>query len=205
MKTAILAAAHRLLALINDVLDLSKIESGAMAADIEHVDLDALIEETAATVRPAATVNGTSLAIEKRTALGVAETDGFKLAQCLLNLLSNAAKFTRDGQIKLRAARETKDGADWLVFEVIDTGIGIAPEAQLRLFQPFVQADASTTRAFGGTGLGLAITRRLARIMGGDVTMKSAPGQGSAFMLRVPAKAPAHAPTKNESSRLQAA
>jgi len=78
---------------------------------------------------------------------------------------------SRDGQIKLRAAREAKDGADWLVFEIIDTGIGIAPEAQARLFQPFVQADASTTRAYGGTGLGLAITRRLARIMGGDVTV----------------------------------
>src|SRR4029079_16637187 len=154
-----------------------------------HVDVDALIEEAAATVRPAAIANGTTLAIEKRTALGVAETDGFKLGQCLLNLLSNAAKFTRDGQIKLRTARETEDGADWLVFEVIDTGIGIAPEAQALLFQPFVQADASTTRAYGGTGLGLAITRRLARIMGGDVTMKSALGQGSAFTLRVPTQA----------------
>jgi signal transduction histidine kinase len=199
------AAAHRLLALINDVLDLSKIESGAMAAEIERVDLDGLIEEAAATVRPAAAANGTSLTIEKRNALGVAETDGFRLSQCLLNLLSNAAKFTRDGSIKLRTARETKDGADWLVFEVIDTGIGIAAEAQARLFEPFVQADASTTRAFGGTGLGLAITRRLARIMGGDVTVKSAPGRGSAFTLRLPAKAPSHAPAGDESSRLQAA
>ncbi len=198
-------AAHRLLALINDVLDLSKIESGSMGADIEHVDVDALIEEAAATVRPAATANGTTLAIEKRTPLGVAETDGFKLGQCLLNLLSNAAKFTRDGKIKLRATREARDGADWFVFEVIDTGIGIAPEAQARLFQPFVQADASTTRAYGGTGLGLAITRRLARIMGGDVTMKSAPGQGSAFTLRVPAKAGAQAGANDEGSRLEAA
>jgi signal transduction histidine kinase len=199
------SAAHRLLSLINDVLNLSKIEAGAMAADVEHVDVDSLLEEAAATVRPAALANGTALSIEKHGALGAAETDGFKLGQCLLNLLSNAAKFTRQGQIKLRATRETKDGADWLVFEVIDTGIGIAPEAQARLFQPFVQADASTTRGFGGTGLGLAITRRLARIMGGDVTMKSALGQGSAFTLRVPAKAGTQMPANDEGSRLQAA
>ncbi|MBS0384692.1 MAG: hybrid sensor histidine kinase/response regulator, partial [Proteobacteria bacterium] len=198
-------AAHRLLALINDVLDLSKIESGGMIADIARVDVDALVEEAAATVRPAAAANGTALSIECRTRLGAAETDGLKLSQCLLNLLSNAAKFTRNGQIKLRAARQNRDGADWLVFEVIDTGIGIAPDAQARLFQPFVQADASTTRAYGGTGLGLAITRRLARIIGGDVTMKSALGQGSAFTLRVPAKAAGHWPANDRGSSRQAA
>jgi signal transduction histidine kinase len=196
-------AAHRLLALINDVLDLSKIESGSMRAHIESIDIDALLEEAIATVRPAATANGSTLAIEHRNALGTADTDGFKLSQCLLNLLSNAAKFTHDGQIKLRVARETQDGADWLVFDVIDTGIGIAVGVQAQLFQPFVQADASTTRAYGGTGLGLAITRRLARIMGGDVTMKSAPGQGSAFTLRVPATATA--PANDQGSRLEAA
>ncbi len=199
------SAAHRLLQLINDVLDLSKIDAGGMRAVIELVDVGTLLEDAAATIRPAAAANRTTLTIETRGALGMAETDGFKLGQCLLNLLSNAAKFTADGQIKLRAKREAKDGADWLVFEVVDTGIGIAPDAQARLFQPFVQADASTTRAYGGTGLGLAITRRLARIMGGDVTMKSAAGQGSAFTLRLPAKAPAHAPANDESSRLQAA
>jgi signal transduction histidine kinase len=118
----------------------------------------------------------------------------------LLNLLSNAAKFTKDGQIKLNAHREG-DAGEWLVFEVIDTGIGISPDAQKRLFQPFVQADASTTRAFGGTGLGLAITRRLARLLGGDVTVKSAVGQGSAFTLRVPAKAEATPVPANDSVR----
>jgi signal transduction histidine kinase len=198
-------AAHRLLALINDVLDLSKIESGSMKAHIESIDIDALLEEAVATVRPAATANGSTLTIEHRNALGTADTDGFKLSQCLLNLLSNAAKFTHGGQIKLRAGRETHDGGDWLVFDVIDTGIGIAPDAQTQLFQPFVQADASTTRAYGGTGLGLAITRRLARIMGGDVTVKSAPGQGSAFTLRVPAKAAAQAPANDEGPRREAA
>lgn len=176
------AAGRRLLALINDVLDLSKIEAGAMEVSAEPVDIDALVAEAAATVKPSALANGTAIRVEASGPLGVALTDGFKLSQCLLNLLSNAAKFTKDGQIKLRAHRE--DG--WLVFEVIDTGIGIAPEAQKHLFQPFVQADASTTRAYGGTGLGLAITRRLARLLHGDVTVKSAPGQGSAFTLRVP-------------------
>ncbi|MDZ4691031.1 HAMP domain-containing sensor histidine kinase [Terricaulis sp.] len=176
------AAGRRLLALINDVLDLSKIEAGAMEVSAEPVDIDALVAEAAATVKPSALTNGTAISVEASGPLGVALTDGFKLSQCLLNLLSNAAKFTKDGQIKLRAHRE--DG--WLVFEVIDTGIGIAPEAQKHLFQPFVQADASTTRAYGGTGLGLAITRRLARLLHGDVTVKSAPGQGSAFTLRVP-------------------
>jgi signal transduction histidine kinase len=196
-------AAHRLLALINDVLDLSKIESGSMKAHVESIDIDALLEEAVATVRPAAVANQSTLTIERRNALGAADTDAFKLSQCLLNLLSNAAKFTHGGQIKLRAARESQDGRDWLVFDVIDTGIGITAEAQAHLFQPFVQADASTTRAYGGTGLGLAITRRLARIMGGDVTMKSVPGQGSSFTLRVPAKIAA--PANDEGSRLQAA
>ncbi len=180
-------AAHRLLALINDVLDLSKIEAGRMELAAEPVLAEAVIAEAVETVAPTAAANRNAVAVEIETPLGDACTDGFKLSQCLLNLLSNAAKFTKDGQIKLRARRETHAGGDWLVFDVIDTGVGIAPEAQARLFQPFVQADASTTRAFGGTGLGLAITRRLARMMGGDVTVKSALGQGSVFTLRVPA------------------
>jgi signal transduction histidine kinase len=116
--------------------------------------------------------------------------------------MANAAKFTKDGQIKLRARRCSEAGGDWLVFSVIDTGIGISAEAQARLFQPFVQADASTTRAYGGTGLGLAITRRLARMLGGDVTVKSALGQGAAFTLRLPATLPgeALAPANREST-----
>jgi signal transduction histidine kinase len=181
------AAAHRLLAMINDVLDLSKIEAGGAVVSPDCVDLDAIIAETVATVKPAAIANNCTIRVEVLSPLGFAETDGFKLSQCLLNLMSNAAKFTKDGQVKLCARRENDNGA-WLVFDVIDTGIGISSEAQARLFQPFVQADTSTTRAYGGTGLGLAITRRLARLLGGDVTVKSAPGQGSAFTLRVPAK-----------------
>jgi signal transduction histidine kinase len=188
------AAGHRLLALINDVLDLSKIESGNMGLAIEAAQVERLIDDAVATVSPIARANGATLTVDRRGPLDVAHVDAMKLSQCLLNLLSNAAKFARDGQIKLIATREEKQGGDWLSFAVIDTGIGISPEAQARLFQPFVQADASTTRAFGGTGLGLAITRRLARLMGGDVTVKSAPGQGSVFTLRVPADLRGHAP-----------
>jgi signal transduction histidine kinase len=178
-------AAHRLLSMINDVLDLSKIEAGAAVVSSDSVDLDAVMAETVATVKPAAAANGATITVEAETSLGVIDTDGFKLSQCLLNLMSNAAKFTKDGQIKLVAERDH----DWVTFQVIDTGIGISPDAQTRLFQPFVQADATTTRAYGGTGLGLAITRRLARLLGGDVTLKSAVGQGSAFTLRVPVRA----------------
>jgi signal transduction histidine kinase len=183
------AAAHRLLAMINDVLDLSKIEAGAAIVSADSVDVDAIIAEIVATVKPAAAANNSTISVEASGPLGVAETDGFKLSQCLLNLMSNAAKFTKGGQIKLVAQRESDAGRDWIIFRVIDTGIGISPAAQQRLFQPFVQADATTTRAYGGTGLGLAITRRLARLLGGDVTLKSAVGQGSVFTLRVPAQA----------------
>jgi signal transduction histidine kinase len=168
------------------VLDLSKIEAGGMEVSTDDVDLKGVIADVVETVKPAADANGTTIVLDLEPSLGVAETDGFKLSQCLLNLMSNAAKFTKDGQIKLVARREADGAGEWLSFEVIDTGIGIPAEAQERLFRPFVQADASTTRAYGGTGLGRAITRRRARLLGGDVSVKSAPGQGSAFLLRVP-------------------
>lgn len=184
--TRIHGAAHRLLSMINDVLDLSKIEAGAAIVAADTIDLKAVVAETVSTVKPAAAANGSTIMVEMPSTIGSVETDGFKLSQCLLNLMSNAAKFTKDGQIKLVVERDD----EWVTFQVIDTGIGISPDAQARLFQPFVQADATTTRAYGGTGLGLAITRRLARLLGGDVTLKSAVGQGSAFTLCVPARAP---------------
>src|SRR5690606_9899879 len=160
--TRIHGAAHRLLAMINDVLDLSKIEAGAAIVSTDSVDLEAVIAETVVAVMPAAAANGTTITVEAELCLGMLETDGFKLSQCLLNLMSNAAKFTKDGQIKLVAQRDH----EWVTLHVVDTGMGISPDAQARLFQPFVQADATTTRAYGGTGLGLAITRRLARLLG---------------------------------------
>lgn len=195
------AAGHRLLAMINDALDLSKIEAGRMTPDSAHVDLEAMLHEVVATVTPAAAANGNTVVLERQTLLGNAETDGFKLSQCLLNLMSNAAKFTRDGQIKLRARREHSAAGDTIFFDVVDTGIGIAADAQARLFQPFVQADATTTRAYGGTGLGLAITRRLAQLLGGDVTVKSALGQGACFTLKVPAKLPHAAVAANDDTK----
>ncbi|MCA8885769.1 MAG: HAMP domain-containing histidine kinase, partial [Hyphomonadaceae bacterium] len=179
-------AAHRLLSMINDVLDLSKIEAGAAIVSNDEIDIEGMIAEVVSTVRPAATAKGSTITVEAEPCLGTLATDGFKLSQCLLNLMSNAAKFTQDGQIKLVAERDPQ----WATFHVIDTGIGISPDAQQRLFQPFVQADATTTRAYGGTGLGLAITRRLARLLGGDVTVKSVLGQGSVFTLRIPVQAP---------------
>ncbi|NWG55000.1 MAG: hypothetical protein HXY28_14910 [Hydrogenophilaceae bacterium] len=181
-------AGQRLLAMINDVLDFSKIEAGAMQLCVAPVELDALVADVIDTVRPAAVANGTTITAHTR-ALGAAETDGMKLSQCLLNLTANAAKFTRNGQVEVRGRREQKADGDWLVFDIVDNGIGISAEALTRLFQPFVQADASTTRAYGGTGLGLAITRRLANLLGGEVSVESAPGRGSVFTLRVPARA----------------
>lgn len=197
-------AAHRLLAMINDILDLSKIEAGGAMLAIDNVNVETLVQDVVGTVTPTAIANGNTISVDVSAQLGAAETDGFKLSQCLLNLMANAAKFTKDGQIKLRARREHDAGAAWIVFDVIDTGIGISPDAQARLFQPFVQADASTTRAYGGTGLGLAITRRLARLMGGDVTLKSAPGKGSAFTLRIPARAP-HSAANDTGAQVAAA
>jgi signal transduction histidine kinase len=160
-----------------------------MTLTADTLDLDALFAEAVAAATPAASANGSATIVDSAP-LGGAFTDGFKLSQCLLNLMTNAAKFTKNGQIKLIARRS----GGWVEFQVIDTGIGISPETQARLFRPFVQADASTTRAYGGTGLGLAITQRLARMLGGDVTVKSVLGQGSAFTLRIPATLPGEAP-----------
>jgi signal transduction histidine kinase len=173
------SAAQHLLGLINEVLDLSRVEAGKLDLSIAAVDLDALARDALQTVVPAAAKNGTTCTLVAESELGALATDGGRLRQCLLNLLSNAAKFTSDGRIVL-SVRRTGDG---VAFEVTDTGIGISPEDQARLFQPFVQVDASETRAFDGTGLGLAITRRLAQALGGDVTVWSERGRGSTFTL----------------------
>ncbi|HWA21101.1 MAG TPA: ATP-binding protein [Caulobacterales bacterium] len=191
--TRIRGAGQRLLLLINDLLDLAKIEAGRMVAEPQPFEVGAVVDDMMKITAPMAEANGNRLVLDQPKPLGEARTDDLKLSQCLLNLLSNASKFTKNGQISLRARREAVDGADWLVFEVADTGIGIAKEAQERLFKPFVQADASTTRAFGGTGLGLAITRRLAQLLGGDVTLDSEVGRGSTFTVRVPAILPGDA------------
>ena len=181
------ASGRHLLALINDILDLSKIEAGKMELYLENFDLNALIDDVAATIQPMVEKNSNELRIERADDLGGMRADQVKVRQALFNLLSNAAKFTHDGSITLNAEREQMDGAEWIVFRVADTGIGLSPDKIVRLFQDFTQADASTTRKFGGTGLGLALTRRFCQMMGGDVTLHSVAGEGSTFTIKLPA------------------
>ncbi len=177
----------QLLGLINDILDLSKIEAGKMELFLETFDLNALIDDVAATISPMVKKNENVLRIERSADLGGMRADQAKVRQALFNLLSNAAKFTHQGTVTLDAIRERMDGSEWIVFRVVDTGIGLSPEKLLRLFQDFTQADASTTRKFGGTGLGLALTRRFCQMMGGDVTVYSVDGAGSTFTIKLPA------------------
>jgi signal transduction histidine kinase/ActR/RegA family two-component response regulator len=178
-------AARDLLGLINEVLDFSKIEAGRMDIVESVVDAPALVADVVETCRHIAAANHSSIETAVDPAIGDLLADGARLRQCMLNLVSNAAKFTADGRIDVRLGVEIDGGAEFLRFEVADTGCGIAPEQATRLFQPFVQADGSFTRQQGGTGLGLVITRKLAQLMGGDVTFSSDPGRGSTFVLRI--------------------
>jgi hypothetical protein len=191
--TRIRTSGRHLLALINDILDLSKIEAGKMELHLETFDLAALIEEIAATVQPLIAKNGNRLELRgPTTRVGTMHADLTKVRQMVLNLLSNAAKFTTDGTITLTAKREpaTAGGGDWIVLQVTDSGIGMTPSQMDRLFEAFSQADAATASKYGGTGLGLAITKRFAHMMGGDVTVDSREGEGSAFTVRLPASTP---------------
>jgi signal transduction histidine kinase/CheY-like chemotaxis protein len=183
-------AGRHLLTLINDVLDLSKIEAGKMELYPESFDINALVAEVMDTVRPLAEKNGNTLTVDCPNDLGMMTADITKLRQTLLNLLSNAAKFTDHGTIRFTVRAEGIDGSSRLVFTVTDTGIGITPEQQASLFQSFTQADPSTTRRYGGTGLGLAISQRYCQMMGGAITVRSTPGQGSTFEARVPREMP---------------
>jgi adenylate cyclase len=178
------AGAH-LLGLINQVLDLSKIEAGKLELNPQTVQLAPLIDEVVGTARQLAEQNRNRLVVEAPPDLGALIVDPMRLRQILLNLLSNACKFTKEGEVGLRARRMV-DGHDWLELAVADSGIGMTAEQQDRLFEEFTQADASTAQRFGGTGLGLAIARKLARMMGGDVTVASEPGKGSVFTVRLP-------------------
>ncbi|AIE84571.1 response regulator [Fimbriimonas ginsengisoli] len=180
-------AGKHLLALINDILDLSKIEAGKMDLYLETFSIPKLIEEVTETIQPLVRANGNTLSVFCPPDLGVMHADLTKTRQSLFNLLSNAAKFTREGAISLEASRETMDEKEWIWFKVSDTGIGMTPEQMVRLFQTFSQADTSTTRKFGGSGLGLALTRRFCQLMGGEVTVNSVPGESSAFTIKVPA------------------
>jgi signal transduction histidine kinase len=181
-------AGTHLLGLINQVLDLSKIEAGKLELNPQTVELKPLIEEVIGTARQLAEQNKNRLVVEANEKLGALTVDPMRLRQILLNLLSNACKFTKEGEVKL-GARKVANGGHWIEFAVADTGIGMTPEQQAKLFAEFTQADATTAQRFGGTGLGLAITRKLARLMGGDVTVASEPGKGSVFTVRLPFQA----------------
>jgi GAF domain-containing protein/CheY-like chemotaxis protein len=189
------AAGKHLLELINAVLDLSKIEAGKMELYLEDFDVPRLVQDIAAVIKPLAEKNGNRLEATCAADAGIMHADITKVRQSLFNLLSNACKFTQQGTVSLEVAREPSENGDWLRFEVRDTGIGMTPEQMGRLFQEFGQADASVARRYGGTGLGLALSRRLARMMGGDIGVESLVGRGSAFTLRLPAETP-EAPPK---------
>ena len=179
-------AGTHLLGLINQVLDLSKIEAGKLDLNLESVGILPLIEEAVGTARPLAEQNKNTLSVECPRELPPIEADAMRLRQILLNLLSNACKFTKAGDIKLRVATVAREERQFVEISVTDTGIGMTPEQMTRLFEEFSQADASTARQYGGTGLGLAITRRLCQMMGGDVTVASDPGKGSTFTVCLP-------------------
>jgi len=180
------AAGTHLLSLINEVLDLSKIEAGKLELNPEPVNLAKLIDEVIGTAGQLAEKNQNRLIVEAQETLGRLTADPMRLKQILLNLLSNACKFTKEGDVALRV-RKVADGRDWVELAVADSGIGMTAEQQAKLFQDFTQADSLTARRYGGTGLGLAISRKLARMMGGDVTVTSEPGKGSVFTVRLPA------------------
>src|SRR6058998_84915 len=170
---------------MSEVLDLSKIEAGKLDLNPERVDLARLIDEVIGTAGQLAEKNQNRLVVEAQENLGALATDSMRLKQILLNLLSNACKFTKKGEVALRVGK-VADGRDWVELAVADTGIGMTAEQQAKLFQDFTQADSLTARRYGGTGLGLAISRKLARMMGGDVTVASEADKGSVFTVRLP-------------------
>ncbi len=175
-----------LLALINDVLDISKIEAGRMTVVLEEVSVDGIVSDVIATVDPLVRRNGNRLEVSCPETGLVVVADAMKLRQSLLNLLGNASKFTHDGAIRLHIERRMHNGQDLLELRVTDSGIGIAPDQLARLFQAFTQVDSSSTRKYEGTGLGLAISRRLCQMMGGDITAESELGNGSTFTITMP-------------------
>ena len=179
-------AGEHLLALINDVLDISKIEAGAMKLHLESFELRSAISGVVATIDPLAREHDDTLVVDVEDDVGIMRADLTKVRQTLMNLLSNACKFTEHGEVRLKVRADEEDGGRVFVFEIRDTGIGISPEQLRRLFRPFVQADASTTRKYGGTGLGLVISQRFCQMMGGRIEARSELGQGSVFTVVLP-------------------
>ncbi len=182
----ILGAGRHLLALINDILDLSKIEAGRMELALSSFALTPLINDVFKTIEPLAARNTNQVAVSCDPAIGTMHADQMRLRQALLNLLSNANKFTERGTITIDARQEQANGREWVTIAVADTGIGMTPEQMGKLFQEFSQASSSTASKYGGTGLGLVISRRFCQMMGGDITVESEPGHGSTFTIRLP-------------------
>jgi GAF domain-containing protein/DNA-binding response OmpR family regulator len=182
----VLGAGRHLLALINDILDLSKIEAGRMELHLEPFPLLPLIGDVAKTIEPMATKNGNRIAVDCPPNLGTMHADQTKFRQTLLNLASNANKFTEKGTVTIAARPLPNDGQNWITIAVTDTGIGMTPEQMGKLFREFSQASSTTASKYGGTGLGLAISRHFCRMMGGDITVESKPGEGSTFTVRLP-------------------
>jgi signal transduction histidine kinase len=185
----VLGAGRHLLALINDILDLSKIEAGRMELNLDTFALPPLIDEVVKTIEPLAAKNGNQVAVHCDAALGMIHADQMRLRQALLNLMSNANKFTEKGMVTIAARQKQENGRDWVTLSVADTGIGMTPEQMGKLFQEFSQASSKTASKYGGTGLGLVISQRFCQMMGGDITVASEPGKGSVFTVRLPASA----------------
>ena len=182
----VLGAGRHLLALINDILDLSKIEAGRMELHLESFALAPLIDDVIKTVEPLAAKNGNQVAVHCDAEIGTMHADEMRLRQALLNLMSNANKFTDRGTITIDAGQQQENGRDWITLAVTDTGIGMTAEQMGKLFQEFSQASSTTASKYGGTGLGLVISRRFCQMMGGDITVESEPGRGSTFTIRLP-------------------
>jgi signal transduction histidine kinase len=182
----VLGAGRHLLALINDILDLSKIEAGRMELNLESFALTPLIDGVIKTIEPLAAKTGNQVAVHCDTTIGTMHADQMRLRQALLNLMSNANKFTEKGTITIDANQRQQNGRDWITLAVTDTGIGMTAEQMAKLFQEFAQASSTTASKYGGTGLGLVISRRFCQMMGGDITVESEVGRGSTFTIRLP-------------------
>ena len=181
-----LGAGRHLLALINDILDLSKIEAGRMEMQLETFPLAPLVADVVKTIQPLAAKNSNKVTVHCDAAIGTLHADQMRLRQALLNLMSNANKFTERGSIAIDARQGQDDGRDFIIIEVADSGIGMTPEQMSKLFQEFSQASSGTAAKYGGTGLGLAISKRFCQMMGGDITVESEVGRGSTFTIRLP-------------------
>jgi signal transduction histidine kinase/CheY-like chemotaxis protein len=181
------AAGKHLLSMVNDILDISKIEAGKMELYLERMSLDRFVDEIEFTARPMVVRNSNQFAIERSDDLGFIDADATKLRQAVLNLLSNAAKFTHNGKVTVSVKRQVNDNAEYIIIKVADTGVGISHENQKKLFSNFQQANSAVASQFGGTGLGLSLSQTLCRLMKGEITVESAPGVGSAFTITLPA------------------